>query len=399
MAIRSLHFRALLLFACLLVLAGCEAGTKAPLLPTSTPTVSFTPTPSPTPTLTLTPTSTPTVTPLPTTTPIYYAKPHWLRPWNRNASIQADNLKDLQLLATWISSPVSQFFSSPDGNLMGMVTFGGRVYLYDTDSLEERLLITLGEEIGWGTDTYRDYVAYFSDEHNLAIKKGAWCINFIDLTSLPNFSFNPIATRSECLRTPIANFDISAKTKRMALNVWKEILLFDYPSSSKPVRLKVHTGSIGAAKFSPDGTLLVSAGFDDGRIGFLKSNGSLFHPSIDTGEKGFINLSIASDNSLVAAGTDTGKILLIDMNEFKVIRQWQAHLARIPALAFSRDGKMLISSSGDGSVKFWRVPDGTLLKSLDGYASEVSAFALFPQENALILGTAEGIVEVWGFLP
>jgi WD40 repeat protein len=87
------------------------------------------------------------------------------------------------------------------------------------------------------------------------------------------------------------------------------------------------------------------------------------------------------------------------MNEFKVIRQWQAHLARIPALAFSRDGKMLISSSGDGSVKFWRVPEGTLLKSLDGYASEVSAFALFPQENALILGTAEGIVEVWSFLP
>jgi WD40 repeat protein len=42
---------------------------------------------------------------------------------------------------------------------------------------------------------------------------------------------------------------------------------------------------------------------------------------------------------------------------------WEAHKNRVNSLAFSPDGKLLVSGGVDRTVKLWRVPETSLVRS------------------------------------
>ena len=48
------------------------------------------------------------------------------------------------------------------------------------------------------------------------------------------------------------------------------------------------------------------------------------------------------------------------------------HLKRVRVLAFSPDGKLLASGSDDGAIKLWDAEDGSLQRTLKGYAMPVN---------------------------
>ena len=60
------------------------------------------------------------------------------------------------------------------------------------------------------------------------------------------------------------------------------------------------------------------------------------------------------------------------------------HTKSITQLDFSHDGRHLVSSSEDESIKVWDVPSGRLLRTLDGHQARVRAAAFEPGSNALV---------------
>jgi len=72
-----------------------------------------------------------------------------------------------------------------------------------------------------------------------------------------------------------------------------------------------------------------------------------------------------------------------------------AHEKRVRGLAFSPDGKLLVSGSDDGSLKLWSMPGGALTNTLKADSDGVSAVAISPGGRMLVSGSRYHGITRW----
>src|SRR4051812_7737835 len=77
-----------------------------------------------------------------------------------------------------------------------------------------------------------------------------------------------------------------------------------------------------------------------------------------------------------------------------VERVIRAHSAEVWGVAFSPDSQTLATSSVDGTVKLWRVADGTLLRTLPQPAG-ITAVAFSPDGQWLSTSSYDLLIRVW----
>ena len=82
------------------------------------------------------------------------------------------------------------------------------------------------------------------------------------------------------------------------------------------------------------------------------------------------------------------------MSFIKTIRtaQQTSHSSGFRDFLFTKDGKTLISSSNDGTVKFWNLETGSLIKTI---LENASSIALSPNENELYVGKSNRTIKVF----
>lgn len=106
--------------------------------------------------------------------------------------------------------------------------------------------------------------------------------------------------------------------------------------------------------------------------------------------------SLAFGGNLLASGDRNGKITLWDLNSRKQLFSRTEHLDSATALAFTPDGKRLISSSLDDTIKQWSVkPQLEPLKELHAEKEGVRAMALSPDTRIVAGGGMNGNVKLW----
>jgi WD40 repeat protein len=120
-----------------------------------------------------------------------------------------------------------------------------------------------------------------------------------------------------------------------------------------------------------------------------------------------VQLALSPDGRTVAAGTAaylgtagpewTGQcpIVLWDLEAGSEIRRLHGHLNSIRALAFTSDGKRLVSVSHDRQIKTWEIESGRELGNFDVSPSDLRGMDLSPDGERLLAGSSDGIVRLW----
>ena len=168
-----------------------------------------------------------------------------------------------------------------------------------------------------------------------------------------------------------------------------------------------HTAEVRQVVWTPDGSLLLSAGKDKvvrlWEVAAGRQAGMIRY-QIGLGREGELFSAALTPNGghpllAVGEGGEKADILLFDLGTRQIIRRLSGHKYVVTGLAFSPDGSRLASSGGDGSVRLWETATGKSLweKSVvhHNIKSYLYGVAFSPDGNQVAAGTEDGSVRVW----
>ena len=77
------------------------------------------------------------------------------------------------------------------------------------------------------------------------------------------------------------------------------------------------------------------------------------------------------------------------------MKELKGHTDWVTSVAFSPDGKHIVSGSWDKSVQVWDALTGGKLKELKGHTNLVTLVAFSPDGNHIISGSYNNLAQVW----
>ncbi|KAJ2162414.1 rRNA-processing protein utp21 [Coemansia sp. RSA 552] len=72
-------------------------------------------------------------------------------------------------------------------------------------------------------------------------------------------------------------------------------------------------------------------------------------------------LEIYQEGALLACACDDGSVRVVDAESMRTVRRFAGHRSRITDLAFSNDGRWIVTSSLDSTIRTWDLPTGHLV--------------------------------------
>jgi len=203
--------------------------------------------------------------------------------------------------------------------------------------------------------------------------------------------------------------------------------------------LSSHAGTVSSIAFSSDGSTLVSASFD-GNVKLWSQRGDLlktfkvdtnniltkvrFSPDeekllIATGEKNVFRTSVklwsttgqevqrfaghgsritdasfSPDGKFIVSTSFDGTVRLWDPHQEETVTSIAEHDEGITSLDFSSDGKTLASSSRDGSITIWD-SDNRPLKTFEGHSDGVNSVKFTTDSANLISASDDKTIKTW----
>lgn len=143
-----------------------------------------------------------------------------------------------------------------------------------------------------------------------------------------------------------------------------------------------HDGEVVGLACDATNSSLISAGYH-GDIKVWDFKTCKLKSRLDVG-KSVTKIAFHRPNGLLATVAGDMVLILFDTVSMKMVRRFEGHTDRITDLCFSEDGKWLISSSMDGTLRIW---DISLARQIDAMHVDVSITSLSMSPNMDVLAT------------
>lgn len=151
---------------------------------------------------------------------------------------------------------------------------------------------------------------------------------------------------------------------------------------------------IDAVAFAPDGKRFVTGGWD-GTARVWNEDGS----SLDLPQKGLYVQAVAFSPvaNQVATGCDdkAAYLRIWDLETRQPLHTLQGHKDAVTSIAYSKDGKRLLTTSFDNTARIWDVATGQQLQVLAGHSWWVWDAAFSPDESQVVTVSQDGTAIVW----
>ncbi|RMF66348.1 MAG: hypothetical protein D6742_10195, partial [Cyanobacteria bacterium J069] len=156
-------------------------------------------------------------------------------------------------------------------------------------------------------------------------------------------------------------------------------------------RLVGHQGGVLGVDQSADGQWIATGGTDR-TVKLWKPDGTLVNtlPTSATPH----GIRISPNSQYVAAANVDGSVQLWTLDG-TVNLMLKGHTAPVWNVAFSPDSRLLVSASGDRTLKLWRTSDGSLIRTLTGNIAAIWQAAIRPDGQQIVAGSTNGDLTFW----
>ncbi len=184
----------------------------------------------------------------------------------------------------------------------------------------------------------------------------------------------------------------------VAVSGYRQVLLYNAETLELLRALPFPEGEAECIKFSPNGSLVVVAGGEAGKIGLavvydVKSGKRLgdFGKTFDT----VFAADISLDHTQVAVGGTNKKVKVFSTTDGKMQYEITKHTDFIQSVAFSPDGWFLATGDRSGGLYVWLAENGRDVHTLRGHTGSVNALDFHPDSNTLASAGADGTIRLW----
>lgn len=148
--------------------------------------------------------------------------------------------------------------------------------------------------------------------------------------------------------------------------------------------------------FSPDGSRALSDGKDNVfRLWDLESGKEIGTFAGHTAP--VHSLAFSPDGKHVVSGSGglDQTVRLWDAASFKELNRFEGHQASVVCVAFSPDGRLIVSCGDDTMIRLWDVQSGKELRSLAGHTDNVHGAAFTADGRRVLSGSRDRTVRLW----
>jgi WD40 repeat protein len=180
------------------------------------------------------------------------------------------------------------------------------------------------------------------------------------------------------------------------------IRFWDVANGEMLVAFPAHMGSVWCVVFSPDGKNIASCGYDGvikiwdietteyARDGIHASE----RRSLQISKESIQSVLFSKDGKTLISSSADSTIRYWDINTGKCTKILQQHQALVWCLALSPDGDIIASGSDDNTIKIWDFHQGFYLKTLEGHTDWLRSLK-FNKKGILASAGLDTIIRLW----
>jgi len=201
-------------------------------------------------------------------------------------------------------------------------------------------------------------------------------------------------------RDTIYGIALSHDNKTLATSSYdRTVLIWDVDSGKVLQKLTGHNDAVYDLDFNKDSTVLASASGDETLKLWLVANGERLDTLGQPLEEQFVARFSPDDKYVAGAGCDNRIRLWSFVSKTSaminpLVFARFGHDQPIVDLAFSRDSKILVSTSEDRSVKVWDTASMRQIQALENQPAICAAVDISPAGNRIVVGRLDGSLEL-----
>ncbi|WP_437477905.1 AAA family ATPase [Sorangium sp. So ce1014] len=183
----------------------------------------------------------------------------------------------------------------------------------------------------------------------------------------------------------------------------KTLKVWDVVSGRVLSTLEGHSAGVYACTISPDGQRVVS-GSGDGTLKVWDVASGHLPSSFEGHSAEVTSCAISSDSERIVSASSDATLKVWDVASGRLLSALgdspragtpQRHRDKVTGCAISPDGKRIVSSSYDKTLRVWDIASGQLLSIIEGHGDWVMACAISPDGQRVVSASSDTTLKLW----